>query len=620
MKFNFSISFLGRIPLTQPLLLNFPTMYYNSRSKIGPTFSELVFALLLGLLPCTCVLAQNPVSVLEEDEIRVLAQSYVDSVRLRWAPTNYRMWEAMRTTGLHLERNTIMRNGEMLPLAEREQVTVLTSSPIAPLPEAAFGALAAENRYVAIGGQALYGENFNLESSDADDGAYGGILNKAREQENRFSFGLFAADQSWDAASMMGLAFTDRTAKRNEVYLYRLRPVAPIEGYDPLRSGFVTVVVNNSVPPPVVKGLGVEFGDRQAVLSWDLEVASTFYVSYIVLRSSDGINFKKVNRDGLPFVPLVKPGQPQIAFFTDSLPQNNQPYFYSVMGQTPFGTLGEMSDKVQGMGLDPQPTASPSLTGVYPLENGGFTIGWTFSETALINGFKVERARKNAGPYEAVSELLPPDTRNFEDPNPLRTNYYRVTVFDQYDRPLSSYPALAQPNDETPPAIPTGLRGIILKDGRVIISWDENEEEDLLGYRIWLSNQTKAEYSLATGAPIKENYFIGTTTLNTLSPKLYAKIVSLDYRHNTSDFSDYIELLRPDTIPPAPPLMKNVRANRDSLIVSWAFSRSLDLERQELQRRPKGGADEGWMTVSTFLPPVTANSGTHADTELEKGA
>ncbi|MEM9928577.1 MAG: hypothetical protein AAF840_02035, partial [Bacteroidota bacterium] len=301
-------------------------------------------------------------------------------------------------------------------------------------------------------------------------------------------------------------------------------------------------------------------------------------------------------------------------------PQNNQPYFYMVVGQTPFGTLGENSDKVQGMGLDPQPAASPSLTGVFPLENGGFTIGWTFPETEPINGFKVERARKNAGPYAAISDLLTPDTRNFEDESPLRTNYYRVTVYDQYDRPLSSYAALAQPNDETPPAIPTGLRGIILKDGRVILSWDENEEEDLLGYRIWLSNQTKAEYSLATGAPIPVNYFIGNTTLNTLSPKLYAKIVSLDYRHNTSGFSDYIELARPDTIPPAPPLMKNVRANRDSLIVSWAFSQSLDLERQELQRRPKGGTDEAWRTINTYAPPLSSPISSHADTELEKGA
>ncbi|MEM9931404.1 MAG: hypothetical protein AAF840_16430 [Bacteroidota bacterium] len=286
---------------------------------------KLILALLLGLLPCTCVLAQNPVSVIPGDEIKVLAQSYSDSVRLRWAPTNYRMWEAMRTIGLHLERNTIMRDGEMLPVAEREQATVLTTSPLQPRPEADFGALAADDRYIAIGGQALYGERFDLESSEGDDGSYGGILNQAREQENRFSFGLFAADQSWEAANMMGLAFTDRTAKRNEVYLYRLRPVTPIEGYDPLRSGFVTVVANNNAPPPVVSGLSVEFGDQQAVLSWDLEVASSFYVSYLILRSEDGINFKRVNREGLPFVPLLKPGQPQVAFYTDSLPQNNQP-------------------------------------------------------------------------------------------------------------------------------------------------------------------------------------------------------------------------------------------------------------------------------------------------------
>jgi hypothetical protein len=542
----------------------------------------LVLTLLLYLCPCTGVRAQTPViddTESAEDGLEMIARSFTDSVRLRWAPTNYRMWAKVRNAGLHVERNTLTRNGEMLPLAERQQISRLTTSPITPKPEPDFGARAAENRYVAIGGQALYGESFEPGSSAGDDASYGGILNKAREQSNRFSFGLFAADQSWEAAAMMGLAFTDSTAQRNEVYLYRLVPSTPIPGYDPQRSGFLTVVVNDNAPPPTVKRLSAEFTNRQAVLSWDLEVASSFYSSYNILRSEDGISFEKVNKEDLPFVPLVKPGQGNKAFFQDS----------------------------------------PSVTGVFPLQDGGFSIGWNFPESEAINGFKIERARKNAGPYEEISVLLGAEIRAFTDPAPMPSNYYKVTVFDQYDRTLSSYAVLAQPNDEEPPAVPSGLRGLILKDGRMIISWDDNPEEDLLGYRIWLSNQPDAEYSLATGAPIEENYFVGKTTLKTLSRKLYAKVLSLDFRHNTSDLSDYIELLRPDTIPPAPPLMKNVRANRDSLIVSWAFSRSIDVENQVLQRRPLGATDADWVTLTTFSPPLAATTGEHADTELARG-
>lgn len=582
----------------------------------------LVFTLLFCLYPCTSVRAQTPAiddTESAEDGLQMIAKSFTDSIRLRWAPTNYRMWAKIRTAGLHVERNTLTRNGEMLPLAERQQITRLTDSLITPQPEPSFGALAAENRYVAIGGQALYGKSFDPTSSTGDDASYGGILNKAREQSNRFSFGLFAADQSWEAATMMGLAFTDRTAQRNEVYLYRLVPNTPIPGYDPQRSGFLTVVVNDNAPPPTVKRLSAEFTDQQAVLSWDLEVASSFYSSYYILRSEDGISFEKVNKENLPFVPLVKPGQGNKAFYQDSLPENNQPYFYAIVGLTPFGTLGEMSEMVQGMGLNPKPTASPSVTGVFPMEDGGFSIGWNFPESGAINGFKVERARKNAGPYEEISPLLGTEIRAFTDPEPMPSNYYKVTVFDQYDRSLSSYAVLAQPNDEEPPAIPSGLRGLILKDGRLIISWDDNQEEDLLGYRVWLSNQSGAEYSLATGAPISENYFVGKTTLKTLSRKLYAKVLSLDFRHNTSGFSNYIELLRPDTIPPAPPLMKNVRANRDSLIVSWAFSHSIDVEKQVLQRRPLGAAEADWSTLTTFSPPLSSTTGEHADTELAKG-
>ncbi|MEO0735083.1 MAG: hypothetical protein AAFZ52_19755, partial [Bacteroidota bacterium] len=250
---------------------------------------------------------------------------------------------------------------------------------------------------------------------------------------------------------------------------------------------------------------------------------------------------------------------------------------------------------------------------------GGLAVSWRFPAGQPINGFKVERAPADGGVYEAISPLLDPATRDFTDVDPLPTNYYRVTVFDQYNRPLSSFSTLAQLEDETPPTVPAGLRGLILKDGRVIISWDANEEADLLGYRLWLSNQPEAEYRLATGAPIGENYFVGQTTLNTLSPKLYAKIVSLDYRHNTSEFSDFIELVRPDTLPPAPALLTDIRATSNSCTLQWAFSKSLDVAAHRLERRALAGTDTAWTTVATFAAPLTADFGAHTDTDLAKG-
>lgn len=583
-------------------------------SRVGAT----LFAILL-IIPAWNLSAQTLTEEDEADEIRMIARSSVDSVQLRWAPSNYRIWKLSQEAGLHLTRQTLMRNAKMLPDAERAVITRLTAAPIKPAPEAQFGALASNNRHVAIGGQAIYGASFNPTSSDAGDSELGGILNLAREQNNRFGMGLFAADQDWTAARMMGLAFTDKTARANEVYLYRLVPAAPIARYDTLESGFLTVVTNNNAPPPAVQDFAVDFADRQATLNWDIGVARNYYSSYFVERSTDGVSWQSVNQDGQGFVPLLREGQAPVTYFQDSLPLNNRPYFYRVKGKTPFGEIGPASIIEQGMGLDPQPNASPTLSSLFSTEEGGIIVSWAFASEQPINGFRVERAIRDEGPYEDISGLLPADERIFTDEAPLISNYYRVTVYDQYDRSLTSYSALGQPEDETPPAIPSGLRGIILKDGRVIISWDENTEPDLLGYRIWLSNQPEVEYTLATGAPIKENYFAGKTTLKTLTSKLYAKIVALDLRHNTSDFSDYIELTRPDTIPPTAPLLRNLVADQGQLALDWAYSMSLDVAQHTLQRRVLSGADTSWATIATFPAPLSGETDTYTDTDIPVG-
>lgn len=552
-----------------------------------------------------------------ENALFLAGRSFVDSVRLRWAPSNYAIWSDTWAEGVHLDRYTLMRDGATLPDAERQRATRLTIVPIKPAPEAAFGNVAtAGNRFAGIAGQAIYGERFDVGTQDPGPSS---LFNRAKEQSNRFGFGLYAADQDWATATMMGLAFTDRTALRNEVYVYRLVPVDTDLDYDDQRSGFVSVVVNDNAPTPPVQEFDANFADRQVALRWDLEVAANFYSSYWIERSADGLSWTNVNHDGLPFVPLVKPGEPLVAVFSDSLPQNNRPYFYRVMGRTPFGEMGPPTDPVQGMGLDPQPTSPPSLVSLFPTKEGGINVAWSFATENPIQGFRVERAGHREGPYEPISDVLGTEVRDFTDPAPLMSNYYQVTVLDQYGRSLTSYPALAQPEDNEPPAVPTGLRGIILKDGRVILSWEENDEEDLLGYRVWLSNQPEVEYSLATGAPIAENYWVGETTMNTLSKKLYAKLVSLDLRHNTSDFTDYVELLRPDSIPPAPPLMTDLQARKDTILLTWAFSQSLDVARQELQRRRADQADTSWTVIASYEPPLADEYFDYADTGLERG-
>lgn len=571
-----------------------------------------ILFLLNFLLLGTALQAQADITY----KIPVMAQLTDGQIKLRWAPGSPMIWEEMRRVGIYIDRHTLMRDGNLLPLEERQAFVRLTEQPLLPAPEEAFGQRAETEKYIAIGGQALYGASFDVTSNQGDNTDMGALINTAKDQQNRFYFSLFAADQSWEAATMMALGFTDENINRNETYLYRIRPAEDIPFLDTMQSCFISIDAKNETPGPKVQDLDGNFGDKSVMLSWDMEVAKSYYTSYWIEMSEDGLSWEKVNEDA--FVPVTKvEGTMEKAFFQTQLPANDRPYFFRVTGRSPFGSLGMASDPVQGMGLDPLPMTSPSIASVFPAENGSFDIAWTMADTSNVVAYEVLRAPKDDGVYVAISDRLAPDVRSFRDTAPMPSNYYRIAMYDKYDRSMSSYSILAQPDDSIPPLPPTNLRGVILKDGRVIVNWDDNTEPDLLGYRIWISNEKDSEYTLASGEVLKTNYFIGVTTLNTLSSELYVKATALDIRHNPSDFTDYAVLIRPDTIPPAAPLLTDMRADTGQLIVEWAFSQSADIARHELYRRPV--QDTAWQLIATYEAPQTENTATYRETELPRG-
>ncbi|MEM9524992.1 MAG: hypothetical protein AAGA31_00215 [Bacteroidota bacterium] len=567
--------------------------------------------LLLFLSLCTCGRAQ--LHAQEVYQLPMIARSTVDSIQLRWAPNSPELWRQLRRTGLRLTRQTVMRDGKLLPDAVRQQKTVLAT--ISPAPVAAFEARGAADKYVAIGGQALYGESFLPQGEGDDAASLTGLLNVSREQQNRYSFGLFAADHSWAAATLMGLGYTDKQVAENETYLYRLSPAEGSLPLDSLNTAFVAVETANNAPPPPIPTPTAEFVDKAVSLDWDIELVSNYYSSYDIERSVDGVIWERVNED--PFTPVVKENTSPIATYQTDLPENNRPYFFRVNGRTPFSSKGPSSSPVQGMGKDPKPSFSPTLTGAFPNKEGGFDIGWNFPNEEKINAFVVLRSPTAEGVFEDISGRLPIDARSFRDEAPLRVNYYRVRVYDQYEREMTSFSVMVQPNDTTPPATPVNMRGVITEEGEVIINWDANAEEDLLGYRIWLANDPDDEFKLATGAPLVNNFYIGETTLNTLSSTLYAKITALDVRHNPSPFSDYIEILRPDTIAPAAPLLFNVEATEERLEIHFATSRTPDIKQHELYRRAAG--EEEWEMIKTYPFPQEKEVSLHTETTLLPG-
>ena len=147
--------------------------------------------------------------------VKVLAWPQQHAVLLRWAPDNATAWRVACQYGYNIERQTIVRNKEVLKKTEKK---ILNAKPILPLPLEAWKKMLDSNGNARIAAQAIYGKDFNI-NMNSGSSPVTKILNQAKENDLRYSFALFACDQNFEVATMAGVGYTDSDAKENEMYL-----------------------------------------------------------------------------------------------------------------------------------------------------------------------------------------------------------------------------------------------------------------------------------------------------------------------------------------------------------------------------------------------------------------
>lgn len=525
-------------------------------------------------------------------KVHLIARAEADAIALRIAPGSPALWEVGNKYGYILERFTVTRGNQYLGDRER---SVLTPSPLKPLPMSQWETLALNNSFAEIAVEAIYGETFELTTDFRQDIMQ--VYNKAKELESRYSFALFCADVSTEVAQASGLYFLDSNVRKDERYLYRVYSAVP-SSLIPTDTGFVYISLEDYAPLPEVKDVKVQFADRLAMISWNTRYVQSFYSAYWIERSEDGEQFERIT--DLPYVNTFPENVPDpgVSYKIDSLRQNNKTYFYRVIGISPFGDTGPPSEVVKGEGMEALGVA-PAIRKVETLNNQA-NIQWEFpkEKESSVSGFEIERSRSHDRNFKIISSLLPPSSRGFEDTKPEGTNYYRVKAVGKNGEKSFSFPVLHQLEDSIPPLPPTGLTGFIDTTGVVTLRWNNNTESDLNGYRVFRSNFQNSEFSQVTGEPVDTAGFQEKIPLRNLSREIYYKIQAIDTRFNPSAYSKAIKLLKPDIVPPVPPVIKDWRATDDKLSLSWTPSASKDVSKHNLKVRRV--EDSNWVITQSF--------------------
>jgi hypothetical protein len=555
------------------------------------------------LIVCLCAFqarAQQDSLTVEEPAIMAMARPQQDGkIMLRWAVTTPLAWRKLNEYGYELKRYTVTRNKSTLPIPTEKTIGIFLPKPLEewmPMVES--------NDNAAVMAQSIYGEGFDVEGMDQ----LSAIINLAEEQEQRFTWGLYAADQDYEVAQMAGLGFVDHEVEPNEKYVYKITSLVP-ENLMKIEEGGVFIGLQDYEDLPKPLDLAVVFFDGKSMLSWNYAIHNQTYNSYFIERSVDGKNFRRLN--DLPLTSLNNSDKtdPLRMFYTDSI-ANGATYYYRIRGKTPFGELSPVSEVVSGKGEKKLPYV-PHITTKFYEDDKTVLLEWEFMEEGndMITGFELNQSDNVDGIYKAVVKNIPPEARKVRYDSLMPTNYMTITALGKNGSKRTSFPALVQPVDSIPPAKPKGFTGKVDSLGVVTLTWNSNTEKDILGYRVFKGNNKNEEYSQITVSPHEATTYYDSVSVKNLNSKVYYQLVAVDQRFNMSKPSEILELKKPDFIKPTQPVFKSYKIKEGKVHLTWANSSSDDVIKHELYRKESGTAD--WKLV------YSVDSTQYADSSMQ---
>ncbi len=541
--------------------------------------------------------------------VQLLCSPRKDSILLRWAPTDQKAWKVGNQYGYKVMRYTILRDNE---IPTDKSPVLLTKEPLKPRPLIDWEPYQ-EEKYVAIAAECIFNDQFKGVKTGGNPFI---AVKKYQNDQHRFSFALYAADQSLKAAALSGLYIADKTVKPNEKYLYKVF-IASADTALRADTAIAFTGISEYQPLPKPFDLEAEWGDKQVNLSWNFIYLKHIYNSYIVEKSDDGgKSYKPFSENAL--VQLAEEGvTPHKIYKTDSLVGNDIKYYYRVKGISAFGEVGPASDSVFGQGVKPIVSA-PTITSNEVINNRHIKLGWEYPEdmNKYITGFRIYSSSKPKGRKQRIYESKQPIERTFTDTMPDINNYYTISVFNQTKEKFSSIITYSQLVDSFPPKPPVNVVGLVDSIGKVTLTWKRNTDKDLDGYRVYSSNNPNFEFILETPAVIKDTVFVDTINIKTLTRSIFYRVRAIDLRQNQSAFSEIVKLNRPDVIPPVAPVIKSFEEQKGGISITWVNSSSGDVASHRLLRKMKN--ELNFQEVAMFFKSAEVMS-TYIDKKVLPG-
>ncbi len=556
---------------------------------IWMTFRRSTFVLLMTLaliaFLAPALRAQNFPPLNPAQDLYLLANPRDEGIELRWAPFKPEDWPVGLQNGYTLMRETVGIGRRRLTPAESAatQLTLLENA--LPKPELSWEPLVDTSNFALALAGMIYGQKDAPKAPE--------VLGQ------QHGIALFAADHDFPAAIHGALGYLDTEVKEGEVYTYTIS--------NGKASSIRTISRSARIIPPAAVSVLPEIKTKSVVLAWNRAKTDGYYSSYNVERSDNGgRTFFRLNK--LPLVQILNESNyDTLQYFNDTFPVvvADIEFQYRFAGVTPFARQGPYSEVVKVLPEPDLATMMPRISEMTEDLEDNYRISWQIpvGSQNKIAYFEVQRSPVGFQGFTPRSEKIPATERSWIETNPETDYFYMVVAYDDRGVPFGSPVKLMTIFDRDPPSPPTGLSGSIDSLGNVRLQWAENQEKDVKGYRVYFANRPAGHFPQITRKHTIDTTYDWKVTMDTRAEEVWFKVKAVDYQGNYSQFSEALELTRPDFRPPTEPVIKSVSSTQESVTLRLAPSSSDDVVYHLVQRSPEG--DNNWITLDTLKLPNT---------------
>lgn len=520
-----------------------------------------------------------------KEEIVLLHFNHGDSISLRWIPTNETLITKSLVHGYVVQRRKKGENvwnsisPELKPISNKDMEIIESyNEEIYPLREVLYKE-----------GRKEYAKEKHDEPNEYQSKLESVEGEESFEDAMLFAMTAFGADISLEVAKAGALIYVDKNIEKNTTYEYRV-VFADQTSKANVNVSIATVNTAQKTQLPVISDFMGTFGEHAVDFQWSVDKLKGYYSAFSIERSTDSIHFSPLK--DRPFVHgYTKEELKDIALYKDSLPNQDDRYYYRIKGYSPFGFYGPYSKIIAGQAKFNFKEISIKIDTII-FKKKYTEIQWSVDKKyqKRIKGLQVMRTR-NFKEFKALNTtLLPASTQKFRDETNINSsNYYGIMAYGYKNGEVSgvSY-QYAHFGDTIPPAAPTGLKAEIDSSGVVTIKWAPNTEKDIFAYRLYSSNSGRDDdYFTVKATYLKETVYKDTLTLNTITKNKYYKVTAIDKSYNESDWSAPIKVTKPDTIAPVGVVFRQIKQEKegDKIIVKWENTPSEDAVEMELYRQ-----------------------------------